>query len=81
MALDVNDFWSHRQPVEHEVAQAVHVGKPDVDEEVVASGHVEDLDHFGKPEGVLPERVDVRARMRSDADGHDRVLPAMQRQR
>jgi hypothetical protein len=46
VALDVGDLRPQRHPVEHEVAQPVHVRDANVDEEVVRTRHVEDLDHL-----------------------------------
>jgi len=79
VALDVSDLGSYGQPIEDEIAKPVHVGQSNVDEEIVSPRDMEDLDHLREPEGVFPERVDVCARVRTNANCDDRFQRSTER--
>lgn len=75
----MGDLGSYGQPIEDEVAEPIHIGQSDVDEEIVGSCHVEHLDHLWEPEGVFPECVDVCARMWTNANRDDRFQRSTER--
>ena len=79
--MDLGDLGPPSEGVESELTQLVRVAAADVHQEVLFTGHVVELQHFGQPGRVALEAIHQLAGVLPEPHRHQRLHPHAQRLR
>jgi hypothetical protein len=69
------DLGAGRETVESEISQVIRITRRDVNEKIVAAGHVENAPHLGELDHVVAERVDKIPRVVAQTHSDHRFQP------